>query len=164
MNSIRDDKWLYQLLDDVWDRHFSDVPQDNDVRIVWGRRTKNRLGSIKLDPKDPQVSIITLNSLFKEPEIPKFVIVATLVHELCHYAHGFNSPIDQKYRHPHAGGVMKTEFKERGLEKLYIMQRRWLRHYWHIVVEKKLPKKTVQRKRVVRKTTLVPRPFWFIGS
>ncbi len=161
---MRDDTWLYQLLDDVWDKHFSDVSQDNIVKIVWGRRTKNRLGSIKVDPKDPQTTIITLNGLFKEPEVPTFVIVATLVHELSHYAHGFNSPLPQKFRQPHAGGVMKAEFVERGLGQLYTMQRRWLRQYWHVVVENKLPKRQVQQKKVVKKTINVPRPFWILGS
>jgi hypothetical protein len=161
---MRDDKWLYQLLDNIWDQHFSDVPQDNFVRIVWGRKTRNRLGSIKVDPKDPEVSIITLNSLFKDSEVPEFVIKATLVHELCHYAHGFNSPLEQKYRHPHAHGVMRAEFKERGLEVLYVKQRRWLRAYWHIVVEKKLPTRAHSRRIVARKTIVVPKPFWIIGK
>src|SRR5690242_7684070 len=100
----RDDTWLYELLDRTWDQHFSDVPQDNDVRIVFGRKTKNRLGSIRVDPTDPSISIITMNGLFRDERVPEFIIKATLVHELCHYAHGFNSPIQQKYRHPHAGG------------------------------------------------------------
>ena len=158
---IRDDKWLYQLLDETWDKYFSDVSQDNDVRIVFGRRTKNRLGSIRLDPKDPLVSIITMNGLFREPLVPEFVVQATLVHELCHYAHGFNSPIQQKYRHPHAGGVMRREFAERGLEQLYKDQRKWLKSYWHSVVENTLPKRkiTVKSPNVIK----IPKPFWFIG-
>jgi hypothetical protein len=159
----RDDKWLHQLLDSTWDAHFSDVPQNNIVKIRWGRRAKNRLGSIMLDPKDRDISIITLNSLFKDPEIPEFVIKATLVHELCHYAHGFNSPSDQKYQHPHAGGVIKREYAERGLLELYLEQRRWLKFNWRGVVEKKLPKRVSTTKRAVKNTISVPKPFWFVG-
>lgn len=160
---MRDEAWLQQLLDNVWDQHFSDVPQDNDVRISFGRRAKSRLGSIKVDPSDPKLSIITLNGLFKKPQVPEFVVKATLVHELSHYAHGFNSPIEQKYRHPHAGGVMRREFAERGLEQLYKDQRRWLKESWRGVVESGMPKRRAQTKRVAQKTTKVPRPFWFIG-
>jgi hypothetical protein len=161
--NTRDDKWLYQLLDDTWDQHFADVPQDNIVQIRWGRRAKSRLGSIMLDPNDRSISIITINSLFKEPDVPEFVVKATLVHELCHYAHGFNSPSDQKYQHPHAGGVIKKEYAERGLLQLYLDQRRWLKFHWRDVVENKLPKRSVSPKKVVKNTLNVPKPFWFAG-
>ncbi len=157
---MRDDAWLHWLLDDTWDRYFMDVPQENDVKIIWGRRAKNRLGSIKLDPKDPTVSIITINSLFKDERVPEFVIRATLVHELTHYAHGFNSPLQQRQQHPHAGGVMRSEFKERGLEQLYLDQRRWLKANWREIVEAEFPVRTRRRSGPGPK---VPKPFWFIG-
>jgi hypothetical protein len=158
---MRDDTWLYTLLDDTWDKHFGDVPQDNDVRIVYGRRAKNRLGSIRLDPKDPKLSIITLNGLFREEQVPEFVVRATLVHELCHYAHGFNSPLKQKHQHPHAGGVMRQEFRERGLEQLYIDQRKWLKLNWRAFVMEQLPPSAPRARRSITKK--VPKPFWFIG-
>lgn len=160
---LRDSTWLHELLDRTWDAHFPDVPQNNDVRIVWGRRTKNRLGSIKVDPKNPEVTVITMNGLFREEDVPEFVIKATLVHELSHYAHGFNSPLAQKFRHPHAGGVMRAEFRERGLEQLYAEQRRWLREHWPTVVNKYLTKRSISRRHAVKKTINVPRPFWFLG-
>ena len=95
--------------------------------------------------------------------VPEFVVKATLVHELCHYAHGFNSPIEQKYRHPHAGGVMRREFAERGLEQLWRDQRKWLKDNWRTVVESTLPNKRLQQRIVAKNTTRVPKPFWFIG-
>src|ERR1019366_3793437 len=107
----RDDRWLQGLLDRTWDMYFADVPQVNDVRIEYGRRAKRRLGSIRIDPADRTTSIITMNGLFRSAEIPEFVVTATLVHELTHYAHGFNSPHMQKQAHPHAGGVMRREFE-----------------------------------------------------
>jgi hypothetical protein len=153
---MRDEAWLQQLLDEVWDNHFADVPQDNIVRVMFGRRAKNRLGSIKLDPRDNKVSIITMNGLFRLEEVPEFVVKATLVHELCHYAHGFNSPVAQKYRYPHAGGVVRAEYRERGLEQLYVKQREWLRGYWGDIVASNLQ----AHKKAVR-ALRVPRPFWF---
>jgi len=157
--SKRDTTWLYALLDEVWDQHFPDLPQDNIVRINFGRRAKNRLGSIRLDPKDSDVSLITLNGLFRDETIPELVIRATLAHELCHYAHGFNSPVKQRFKHPHAGGVMRAEFQERGLEQLYQEQKRWLKSNWPGVVERYFGP---VRKRVVRKATNIPRLFWFV--
>jgi hypothetical protein len=127
---IRDEAWLQGLLDEIWDSYFSDVPQANDVKIVFGRRAKRRLGSISLDPADGKTSLITMNGLFKKLEVPEMVIRATLVHELTHYAHGFNSPLEQTKKHPHAGGVMRREFADRGLLDLYLEQKRWLKENW----------------------------------
>lgn len=156
----RDDAWLHQLLDDTWDTYFSDVPQDNIVRIRFGRRAKTRLGSISLDKNEPDVSLITMNGLFRDEAIPEYVVQATLVHELTHYAHGFNSPHERAQRHPHAGGVMKREFDERGALELYKQQKKWLKENWRNYILQNLPQKTA-KPRVVRKTTKVPNPFWF---
>lgn len=152
----RDDKWLHSLLDETWDAHFSDVPQDNVVQVVFGRRARTRLGSIKIHPKDPSITVITMNGLFRDTEIPEFIAKATLVHELCHYAHGFNSPLEQKFEHPHSGGVMRAEFAERGLEQLYLDQKKWLKENWLKVVQKHFGQE-YRRRRVIRR---IPRPFW----
>jgi hypothetical protein len=155
--AMRDDLWLQQLLDDTWDRYFSDVPQDNIVRVEFGRRARTRLGSIRINPKEPDVTIITMNGLFRLTEIPEMVVLATLVHELTHYAHGFSSPLAQKHRHPHAGGVMRAEYRERGLEQLYVDQRRWLKANWPGMVERHF--NPPRRRRVVRRQR-VSKPFW----
>ena len=127
---LRDDSWLHSRLDFIWDSYFADVEQNNIVRIVWGRKAKTRLGSIRLDPTDPTVTIITINRLYQDEFVPEFVIDATIVHELSHYAHGFNSPHAQSKPHPHAGGVMAREFAERGLTDMYQAQKRWLKANW----------------------------------
>lgn len=150
---MRDDKWLFAKLDEVWDKFFSDVPQDNDVRIVWGRKAKTRLGSIKQVSKikagkHPD-TIITINSLFRDENIPEYVVIATIAHELSHYAHGFHSPIEQKYQTPHAGGVVHNEMRERGLADILKKQKRWLKENWREYVEKKLPQSKTRRKRRV---------------
>ncbi len=134
---IRDEAWLQELLDRTWDTYFADVQQENSVRIVFGRKAKWRLGSIKLDARDKRITVITMNGYFRDEKIPEEVVQATLVHELTHYAHGFNSPHPQKMQHPHAGGVMKREFQERGLLWLYVKQRQWLRQHWLSVIASK---------------------------
>jgi hypothetical protein len=151
----RDDAWLQQVLDKIWDNYFTDVPQQNDVRITFGRRAKRRLGSIALDPAT-KVSVITINSVFKLAEIPEYVVEATIVHELTHYAHGFSSPLDQAQAHPHAGGVMRREFAERGLLDLYQQQKTWLKANWPGIVESEFAPRNY---RTPPKTKL-PKPFW----
>jgi hypothetical protein len=163
VESKRDNTWLQQLLDETWDEYFADVVQENDVRIVFGRRAKRRLGSIGLDPHDRTVSVITMNGLFKLAEVPEFIIQATLVHELTHYAHGFNSPLQQRQAHPHAGGVMRREFAERGLLKLYLQQKKWLKTEWPLLIARELPATRSTTGRSGR-TMKIPKPFWFIGD
>jgi hypothetical protein len=130
MLSYRNQEWLENLLADIWYRHFEDVEQTNDVVVIWAKRAKRRLGSIELDKSDGKTSVIKVNRLFQNLEIPEYVIRATIVHEMTHYAHGFASPHRQRQRHPHSGGVVRREFAERGLADLYIKQQRWLRQNW----------------------------------
>jgi hypothetical protein len=151
----RDEAWLQSLLDEIWDTSFGDVPQANDVRIVFGRRAKRRLGSISLDPLDPTVSVITMNGLFKSADIPEFVVQATIVHELTHYAHGFNSPLARAQAHPHAGGVIRREYDERGLLPLYLEQKRWLKANWPAIVAREFAPRAPRRS-----SGRIPRPWW----
>jgi hypothetical protein len=156
---MRDEFWLQQLLDNTWDRYFSEVPQANIVRIEFGKRAKRQLGAIRRDRKDPDITIIAMNGLFRSPEIPEFVVEATLVHELIHYAHGFNSPLEQKHVHPHAGGIIRAEYAERGLEALYLRQKRWLKANWPgIVAANFAPPKPRRRRR--HQVTRIAKPFW----
>lgn len=156
---LRNQVWLDDLLDDTWDQYFSEVPQDNPVRIVFGKRAKRQLGSIRLDRNDLNVSIITMNGLFRDPAIPEFVVQSTLVHELIHYAHGFNSPLAQKHAHPHAGGVIRAEYAERGLEELYTRQKRWLKANWPGIVAANFAQSKRRRSRT-SKIVRIARPFW----
>ncbi len=163
IKSHRDQEWLENMLADIWLRHFDDVPQSNEVLIKWGRKARRRLGSISLDHNDSLTSIIAVNRIFQDLDVPEYVIKATIVHEMTHYAHGFNSPITQKYSHPHSGGVIRQEFADRGLEDLYIKQKKWLKANWPAILDKYFPSNT--RYAVVRKTTkpAPSAPWWMRG-
>ena len=124
----RDDKWLLFRLDDLWEKYFSDIPQTNKVFIKFGRFAKFRLGSIKLNKKT-NASLITITAMFKNSSVPKEVIDHTIGHELVHYAHGFSSIHPRLHRYPHAGGVVKKEMAERGMEYLYDAYKKWIKQY-----------------------------------
>lgn len=162
VDSIRDQEWLESLLADIWYRYFIDVEQKNDVHIRYGRKAKRRLGSISLDPRDRKSSIITINPLYQDMEVPEYVVVATIVHEMTHYAHGFNSPLEQKQKHPHSGGVIRKEFAERGLEEMYIQQQKWLKESWVPIVLRYFPDQPVVRRRSVSRKYVVrvQTPWW----
>lgn len=73
---------------------------------------------------------ITINSHFKDAIIPEYVIDAVIGHELCHYVHGFSSPLPQLARHPHKGGIVNNEMSERGMGELEKKQKRWIKQHW----------------------------------
>ena len=128
----RDDKWLLSRLDFVWTKFFSDVSQDNPIHIKFGRYSKFRLGSIKLDKKSGR-SYITITSMFKDQSIPVEVIDHTLAHELAHYSHGFSSKKTKMHKYPHAGGVVHKEMEERGIGYLIKAYKDWIKEYRKIL-------------------------------
>lgn len=127
----RDNQWLRERLKYLWQRYFSDIPITNQLIIKFGQSAKTRLGSIKPGRKyRKEHSIITINGHFQNPEIPEFVVDAVIAHEFMHYAHGFASPHQQAFRHPHKGGVVNWDMKERGLEEILAAEKRWLKINW----------------------------------
>lgn len=135
----RDNKWLRNRLKYLWQRYFSDIDITNKITIKFGRPTRTRLGSIKPGRKlGDQHSIITINGYFIDPNIPDFVLDAVIAHEFMHYAHGFASPHEQAFRHPHKGGVINWDLKERGLEDILKLEKRWLKENWKKYILKHL--------------------------
>ena len=150
---VRDNKYLENLLYDIWENHFCDVARLNLVTIKYGKHSKRQLGSIKLIKdsrtfdryvkkynlnkevfENPTVSLITLTRYFSYDHIPEYVIKATIVHELCHYTHGFSSPLERIYKHPHRGGVIKKEFQKRELLEIYTNSKKWIKENWLKVI------------------------------
>lgn len=126
---MRDDTFLSDRLEFLWKKYFADVSKSNKVHIKFGRKAVKRLGSIrqKMDKTD---TIIILNGHFKDRAVPDYVVDATIIHELCHYAHGFSSPLPQLSRFPHRGGMVDKEFHRRGLNDLLKMETEWLNKNW----------------------------------
>ena len=126
--SRRDDIWLLSRLDQIWSKYFSDITQDNPIKIRFGRYSKYRLGSIKLS-KRTGISLITITGMFQKEEVPVSIIDHTIGHELIHYAHGFSSNKRRLHKYPHAGGVVKREMQERGMGSLNNAYREWVKDY-----------------------------------
>lgn len=143
----RDNKWLENRLQYIWSTYFSDIEKINRVYIIFGRSNRNQLGSIaakgpkrlvRLPGRFPKpswwlpesYSVITMNGLFKNPEIPDEIVDSTIAHELVHYSHGFSSPHPQLFRYPHQGSVVTKELIKRGFKEQLKFQRTWLKANW----------------------------------
>lgn len=124
----RDDVWLLSRLDYIWSNFFSSVSQDNPVFIKFGRFSRSRLGSIRMDLKT-KFSYIIITAMFKDERIPVEVVDHTIAHELCHYTHGFSSPKRRLHKYPHSGGVIKQELESRGLHHLVKAYKVWVKEY-----------------------------------
>lgn len=151
MTDTRDDKWLIDRLYYIWENYFADIPRKNLVLIKFGRSSKSQLGSIKWATNrtrikglmkkrdlrefyeaqdDKRITVITITQKFKHLEIPEYVVDSTIAHELCHYVHGFSSPLEQRFKNPHKGGVIRKELAGRGFEKTHKMAKKWLKENW----------------------------------
>lgn len=150
---MRDRKYLEEIMYDLWDDHFCDVPRKNFVLIQFGKYSRRQLGSIKLASKrtkiktllkkkkdeylaqdDGSISVITLTKYFENEIVPDFVVKATIAHEMCHYAHGFSSPLEQRFEKPHQGNIINKELEQRGLNDLQVEADIWLKKNWIRVV------------------------------
>jgi hypothetical protein len=126
--STRDDAWLISRLEYLWNDYFADVEEINPVFIRFGRFSKYRLGSIRLE-KLSKTSHITITGMFKDERIPVEVVDHTIAHEMCHYTHGFSSNKPRLHKYPHHGGVIKRELEARNLHKLVKAYDKWLKDY-----------------------------------
>ena len=124
----RDNNWLLSRLDTIWNKYFSEVNQANSIEIKFGRYSKYRLGSIKLNKKVNK-STITITSMFKDETILQEVVDHTIAHELVHYAHGFSSKRIRMHKYPHQGGIVKKEMEDRGLGYLNLAYKKWVAQY-----------------------------------
>ena len=94
---MRDSKYLENLLYEIWEEYFSDIPRKNFVVIKFGKYSKRQLGSIKrahgstrirqlvqkykdlLDIQDEKsISVITITKYFQNENVPEYNNVFTL--------------------------------------------------------------------------------------
>lgn len=140
---MRDNRWLKKQLDFLLEKYFADLRIISPIEIKFGREARYRFGSIRLvKPRGlsrasfvllrksrPQKSLITITSMFAKESIPAKVVLYTIAHELCHYAHGFSSANRQLFRYPHHGGVVNRELESRRAEHLTRAFKSWLKEY-----------------------------------
>ncbi|MBS3150478.1 hypothetical protein J4425_01575 [Candidatus Woesearchaeota archaeon] len=130
---MRDNGFLGERLESIWKLLFGDVPKLNNVSIRFSGKSKSKFGHIARKGGDTE---IVINELFRFDDVPEYIIDLTIAHELSHYAHGFNSPLKQKYRHPHKGGVVTKEMTLRGFDKMIKMEKMFFRKEWPKIYER----------------------------
>lgn len=141
---MRNDEWLAERLNQIWGLLFPDTERQNNVIIRFKGRWKNKFGHIKrLKNKDTEIAV---NSLFRNERVPEFIIDTTIAHELIHYSHGFQSPLPKRYKHPHAGGIVRRELLNRGFGHLIKREREFVKREWPKVFKELCPDKSVRKR------------------
>ncbi|HLC44001.1 MAG TPA: hypothetical protein VJK08_02675 [Patescibacteria group bacterium] len=148
---MRSNDWLNQKLNEIWQRYFGDVERSNEIEIKFGAKARRRLGSIRqIDPKDKHSKTrILMSGYFTDERVPESIIDVTIAHELCHYAHGFCSPLPKFSRYPHQGGLVDKELKSRGFTEMLKFQKTWLKSDWSKITGEKIVRRRARR-RIVR--------------
>jgi hypothetical protein len=150
---MRDNIYLQNLMYEVWEEYFNDIPRKNFVLTKFGKYSKRQLGCIKfantqtkvkallktyeediLAQDEDSISIIVLTKYFQNDIVPEYLLIATLAHEICHYAHGFNSPLPKRFKYPHQGNIVKKEMMGRGLGDTLKANDKWLKDNWINIV------------------------------
>lgn len=164
---MRDNAWAENRMNQIWRDHFSDVLQENNVKIKFGRQARTRLGSIRQvhyrssqrrellnfsanqpASKNNNPSLITITGYFKDEKVPEYIIDLTIAHELCHYTHGFSSPLPQLFKYPHQGGLVDKELVNRGFGAALREQKKWLKEEWPKIIGVKVRR----RRKILRRS------------
>ena len=124
---MRDDLWLNQRFEKIWDLLFADVKKLNNVVVRFKGNWRNKFGHIRKLNDDSEIAV---NGAFKDERIPEFMIDLTLAHELIHYMHGFSSPHKRMFRYPHQNKAVDNELKKRGFGYLKRLERKWIKEDW----------------------------------
>jgi hypothetical protein len=131
---MRDNAWLEQQMQQIWQQHFSDIVMVTPIKINFGRYAYRRLGSIMLRPATAptqrQHAHILISAALANPQVPDIIIQQVIAHELVHYIHGFGSHLPRTLHHPHQGGVIVREFRRRGLWELFRAYQAWMKVNW----------------------------------
>lgn len=114
----------------IWRTYFSDTPRVNEVHIAYSYPWKSRLGLIRLS-LDNSITLIGINTLLQHPQVPDYVLLTTVAHELVHYKHGFGSPLPRRYKYPHANKVVDHELEAHNLGEPLCLCNEWIDRCWY---------------------------------
>lgn len=121
---------LSTCLNLIWRRYFMDVPRVNTVSIEYCYPWKSRLGLIRLS-LDASITFIGINTLLRLREVPDYVLMTTIAHEIVHYSHGFGSPLPKCFNHPHENKVVDKALEQRGMGIYLCCCNEWIDRNWY---------------------------------
>jgi hypothetical protein len=140
------DNFLAKRTAELIRENFSHKGVTNFLVVKTGGKWKRTLGHIKPLKDSSGDSLIEINSLLFDLDVPEFVLNYVIMHELTHYFQGFCSNHEKRHRHPHKGGVVEKELERRGWKEIQEKSDKWIKNNWDKILLKNDIDPTVKRK------------------
>lgn len=109
-------------------RKLLNIGEEVKVKIVWGRKAKRVLGSVRLNKG---VSVIRISKYLEDFNVPEYVLQEVILHELIHVKTGYGSVLEKEYQHAHRGGVIRKEMESVGKADIYDLSNNWIKENWY---------------------------------
>jgi predicted metal-dependent hydrolase len=121
--------------------NFSEKEITNFLVVKTGKKWKRTLGHIKplknQKKHDPEYgSLIEINPLLFDNDVPEKILDYVIMHELTHYFHGFGSNHEKKHKHPHKGRIVEKELERLGWKEIQEKSDLWLKGNWTKILAK----------------------------
>src|SRR3989344_7218309 len=145
---MRDESWLINRFYFIWQTYFPEIERKNHIIIKFKGKWRNKFGHIK-KLKGNNTEIV-VNYLFKDEKIPDYVIDITIAHEIVHYMHGFNSPHEKRFTHPHKGNIVNRELNKRGLDSYLKLEKRFIKEEWPNIIKEFKPARRIYRRSIFK--------------
>jgi hypothetical protein len=141
------DSFLAKRTAELIRENFAQKGVTNFLVVKTGRKWKRTLGHIKTLENKEYGSLIEINPLLLDLDVPEYVLDYVIMHELTHYFQGFCSNHEKKHRHPHKGRVVEKELARRGWEELTVKADKWIKAEWDKILLKNGINPTVTKKK-----------------
>lgn len=145
------DNYLARKTASLIRENFSERGITNLLVVKTGKKWKRTLGHIKplknANKYDTDYgSLIEINPLLFDLDVPEKVLDYVIMHELTHYFQGFGSNHTRKHRHPHKGGIVEKELARLGWEEIQKDSDKWIKQNWDKILLKNNIDPSVKRK------------------
>ncbi len=145
------DNFLAKKTAELIRENFSEKGITNFLAVQTGKKWKRTLGHIKTLENKEYGSLIEINPLLFDSDVPQYVLDYVIMHELMHYFQGFASNHEKKHKHPHKGGIVEKELARLGWKEIQEKSDAWIKKNWDSILIKNNIDPKVNRKIRTRK-------------
>jgi hypothetical protein len=147
VSNIDYDNYLTRKTASLIRENFGERGVTNLLVVKTGKRWKRTLGHIKPFEHSEYGSLIEINSLLFDLDVPEYVLDYVIMHELTHYFQGFASNHEKKFLNPHRGGIVEKELERLGWKEIQEKSDKWIKENWDSILLKNKIDPKVKRKR-----------------
>jgi predicted SprT family Zn-dependent metalloprotease len=146
MNNNDYNNYLTRKTAELIRENFSEKQITNLLAVKTGKKWRRTLGHIKTLENKEYGSLIEINPLLFDLDVPEFVLDYVIMHELTHYFQGFASNHEKKHKYPHKGRIVEKELERKGWREIQEKSDLWLKKNWTIIITKNGLKPRIKRK------------------